>query len=85
MIYEMVPAKELTGGPWYTEQEFDSEFVAALCDFIVKFVGYSNIVNVSKIHEKVKVSGIAKVSCGNLGVVAYLLIILPYISWLMLP
>lgn len=61
MIYDMVPAKELTGGPWYTEQEFDNEFVVALCDFIVKFVGVSNIVNVSTIHEKVRVSGIAKV------------------------
>lgn len=27
MVFELMPAKEITGGPWYTDQEFDSEFV----------------------------------------------------------
>ena len=38
MLYDLIPAKEISGGPWYTEQEFDGEFVDELCKFIVTFV-----------------------------------------------
>ena len=61
MVYEMTPAKELTGGPWYTDQEFDREFVVALCDFITKYVSFANMANTTMINEKVKQSGIVKV------------------------
>ena len=27
MLFDVEPAKEITGGPWYTDQEFDHEFV----------------------------------------------------------
>ena len=27
MLFDLEPAKELTGGPWYTEQELDSGFI----------------------------------------------------------
>lgn len=30
MLFELEPAREITGGAWYTEQEFDAEFVAIL-------------------------------------------------------
>ena len=30
MLYELEPAKELTGGPWYGENAFDSEFISVL-------------------------------------------------------
>lgn len=30
MLYELEPAKELTGGPWYGPDSFDSEFIAVL-------------------------------------------------------
>eukprot|EP01040_Poterioochromonas_malhamensis_P021641 gene21641-26154_t len=26
MVFDMVPAKEITGGPWYSDQEFDHDF-----------------------------------------------------------
>ena len=61
MVYEITPAKELTGGPWYTDQEFDNEFVVALCDFITKYVSFANMANITMINEKVKQSGIVKV------------------------
>jgi DNA-directed RNA polymerase III subunit RPC6 len=38
MLFDMVPSKEITGGPWYTEQEFDHEFVDELCNYIVSFI-----------------------------------------------
>jgi DNA-directed RNA polymerase III subunit RPC6 len=42
MLYDREPAKEITGGPWYTDQEFDHAFVEDLCKAIVNFVGTSS-------------------------------------------
>ena len=36
MLYDMKPAKEITGGPWYADQEFDFEFVRAIREFLEK-------------------------------------------------
>jgi hypothetical protein len=38
MLYELEPSKELTGGAWYTEQEFDAEFIEVLRDHCLKFI-----------------------------------------------
>ena len=38
MLYDTEPAKEITGGPWYTDQEFDHAFVEELCKAVVNFV-----------------------------------------------
>lgn len=35
MLYDLAPAKEITGGPWYTELEFDHGFVSELQNFIL--------------------------------------------------
>ena len=35
------------GGPWYTEQEFDHEFVEELCNFIVQFVNSKGMIDLS--------------------------------------
>lgn len=32
------PAKEITGGPWYTDQEFDYEFVKHLSNYVLSYV-----------------------------------------------
>ena len=45
----------------YTEQEFDHEFVDALCNFIVQFVGMNQMADMDMIREKIHVSGITKV------------------------
>jgi len=44
MLYDLMPAKEITGGPWYTDQEFDHEFIQELSRFIVQFVRAQGIV-----------------------------------------
>ena len=36
-----------TGGPWYTEQEFDDEFVEELCNFIVQFVNSKGMIDLA--------------------------------------
>lgn len=38
MSYNLTPAKELTGGPWYTELEFDHEFISELRTFLMHCV-----------------------------------------------
>ena len=35
VLFDVVPAKSVTGGPWYSDQEFDHEFVSELSNFIV--------------------------------------------------
>jgi hypothetical protein len=61
MLYDVVPAKEITGGPWYTEQEFDHEFVEELCNFIVQFVRAQGMTDLNSINSRVRISGISKV------------------------
>lgn len=36
MLYDLVPSRDVTGGPWYSDQEFDFEFVEALRQFLMK-------------------------------------------------
>jgi DNA-directed RNA polymerase III subunit RPC6 len=62
MIYDMVPAKEITGGPWYSDQEFDHEFVQELGNFIVQVVKTLGMADLATINDKVRISGISKVS-----------------------
>eukprot|EP01031_Cornospumella_fuschlensis_P026414 gene26414-31917_t len=61
MAYDVVPAKEITGGPWYSEQEFDHEFVGALSDFVVQIVRSVGLADIHTITERVRVSGISRV------------------------
>jgi DNA-directed RNA polymerase III subunit RPC6 len=32
MLYELEPSREITGGAWYTEHEYDAEFINVLRD-----------------------------------------------------
>jgi len=61
MVYDMVPAKEITGGPWYSDQEFDHEFVQELGNFIVQVVKTLGMTDLVTISEKVRISGISKI------------------------
>ena len=38
MLYDVVPSTEVTGGPWFSDNELDSEFIEALSKAIYKFV-----------------------------------------------
>lgn len=61
MLYNTVPAKDITGGPWYTDQEFDREFVEDLARFIVQFVESKGMASSVEIANRIRVSGISKV------------------------
>jgi len=38
MLYDIQPAQELTGGPWYTELEFDHEFIHEMRKFFLNCI-----------------------------------------------
>lgn len=62
MLYDVSPAKEITGGPWYSDQEFDHEFVNELGNFIVQVVrSPPGVMDLNTICDKVRISGISKV------------------------
>jgi DNA-directed RNA polymerase III subunit RPC6 len=62
ILSELEPAKEISGGPWYTDHEFDHEFVHVLSASIVKYVKDSGAVTATGIHDKVRKSGITNVN-----------------------
>ncbi|EED87618.1 RPC6, dna-directed RNA polymerases III 39 kDa polypeptide [Thalassiosira pseudonana CCMP1335] len=68
MLYDLTPAKEITGGPWYTEYEFDHEFIAELRNFILMCVrrmngglGVGNGVTLKQIYEKMVQANVSRV------------------------
>ncbi|CAM9503708.1 unnamed protein product [Discosporangium mesarthrocarpum] len=61
MLYELTPAKEISGGPWYLDQEFNYEFVKDLSDAAHKFVKESKTASLSEIADRIKVCGATKV------------------------
>eukprot|EP00638_Chattonella_subsalsa_P001039 CAMPEP_0117745418 /NCGR_PEP_ID=MMETSP0947-20121206/7344_1 /TAXON_ID=44440 /ORGANISM="Chattonella subsalsa, Strain CCMP2191" /LENGTH=292 /DNA_ID=CAMNT_0005562557 /DNA_START=23 /DNA_END=901 /DNA_ORIENTATION=+ len=61
MLFDLAPAKEITGGPWYTENEFDHEFVEELCKFVYQFIRTQGMASLQQIADRVRVSGISKV------------------------
>lgn len=42
MLYDLTPSKEITGGPWYSDYEFDHEFIAELRNFILMCIRRMN-------------------------------------------
>lgn len=38
MLFEIEPSRQVTGGAWYNEQEFDSEFLGILRDQTYRFI-----------------------------------------------
>ncbi|KDO23504.1 hypothetical protein SPRG_11426 [Saprolegnia parasitica CBS 223.65] len=64
MLYDLVPSRDITGGPWYNEQEFDHDFIDTLSTFVCQFIRAKGVVTLQQITDKVHESGIAKVSLG---------------------
>jgi DNA-directed RNA polymerase III subunit RPC6 len=64
MLYNLAPAKELTGGPWYTELEFDHEFISELRTFLVHCVrrlNHGRGVTLPEIKEKMIQANVSRV------------------------
>lgn len=64
MLYSLTPAKEITGGPWYTELEFDHEFISELRTFLMHCVRRMNGgrgVTLAEIKEKMVQANVSRV------------------------
>ena len=64
MLFNLTPAKELTGGPWYTELEFDHEFINEMRKFLLTCVRRLNNgqgVTLTEIKEKLVQANVSKV------------------------
>ncbi|TDH70721.1 hypothetical protein CCR75_004240 [Bremia lactucae] len=61
---EIVPSTEITGGPWYNEQEFDHVFIDTLSTFVYEVIKASGMSTLNAITDKVHASGISKVALG---------------------
>ncbi|CAM9133283.1 unnamed protein product [Phaeothamnion confervicola] len=58
MLIDLVPAKDITGGPWYTDNEFDHDFVDVLFNHIVKYVRKAKQATLLQIATELQGSGI---------------------------
>lgn len=59
-----MPSTEITGGPWYNEQEFDHVFIDTLSTFVYEVIKASGMSTLNAITDKVHASGISKVALG---------------------
>lgn len=65
MLSDVEPAKELTGGPWYTDHDFDQDFVDVICQFIVNFVSSRVYCSFDDVRQRVKEGNIVTVDLSD--------------------
>mmetsp|Transcript_8655 Transcript_8655/g.23255 ORF Transcript_8655/g.23255 Transcript_8655/m.23255 type:complete len:285 (-) Transcript_8655:628-1482(-) len=61
MAYELEPSRELTGGAWYTENQFDAAFIDALRDACMQFIQRKGNTTLREIGEFIASKKFAKV------------------------
>lgn len=64
MLYNLTPAKELTGGVWYSDLEFDHEFISELRTFVmhcVKRLNQGKGVTLSEIQKKMVQAKVSRI------------------------
>lgn len=60
MLADVEPAREVTGGAWYSDAELDEEFVSVLQEQVFFFVKCNGCVDVQQVHEYVRNTGVFK-------------------------
>lgn len=60
MLYELEPGKELTGGPWYGADAFDSEFISVLQNATLSYITSKGDATLGDIVRFIKETGISK-------------------------
>ncbi|KAK8795171.1 hypothetical protein WA588_004020, partial [Blastocystis sp. NMH] len=59
ILYDMELPKDITGGPWYSEQEFDVGFVDAVSQFVGKVLAEEpHGLDIKEIHRRITLSNI---------------------------
>ena len=65
MLYELEPSREITGGAWYTEHEYDAEFINVLREQCVKFILARGKVTLEDVCDFVKQTKLSHVELGQ--------------------
>lgn len=65
MLYELEPSREITGGAWYTEHEYDAEFIHVLREQCVKFILAKGKVTLTDVCDFVKQTKLSHVDLGQ--------------------
>eukprot|EP00271_Cylindrocystis_brebissonii_P005068 TRINITY_DN17008_c0_g2_i1.p1 TRINITY_DN17008_c0_g2~~TRINITY_DN17008_c0_g2_i1.p1 ORF type:complete len:210 (-),score=47.15 TRINITY_DN17008_c0_g2_i1:119-748(-) len=60
MLAELEPSREITGGAWYSDQEFDSEFIGVLREQILEYIRKEAPVTLEQVADRVRRSGVTK-------------------------
>ena len=60
MIFGLAPSKEVTGGPWYHDGEFDYALINALQDAAVRFLQREQQASAADVHAFIRDSGMIK-------------------------
>jgi len=62
MAFELEPTREISGGPWYTDQEFDHGYVDAVKKTVLKFITTKKTATLDEIHGAIATSGISEIA-----------------------
>jgi DNA-directed RNA polymerase III subunit RPC6 len=62
MAFELTPSREVSGGPWYTDQELDTEFIKAIRVIILNILRKGGPRSRVQILTTVSKAGVAKVA-----------------------
>ena len=65
MLYELEPSREITGGAWYTEHEYDAEFINVLREQCEKFIVGQGKVTLDQVSDFVKKTKLSHVELGK--------------------
>lgn len=61
MLAELTPSKDITGGAWYTGQNFDTEFTNIVKQQCLQFVLQQGVATIESVADFVRKSGMSKV------------------------
>eukprot|EP00511_Aplanochytrium_stocchinoi_P007573 CAMPEP_0204846604 /NCGR_PEP_ID=MMETSP1347-20130617/2121_1 /ASSEMBLY_ACC=CAM_ASM_000690 /TAXON_ID=215587 /ORGANISM="Aplanochytrium stocchinoi, Strain GSBS06" /LENGTH=308 /DNA_ID=CAMNT_0051987245 /DNA_START=46 /DNA_END=969 /DNA_ORIENTATION=+ len=61
VLYDVIPAREHTGGPWYTDQEFDEEFVGFVGKWIKNVIKVNGSCSITELADMLKSAKISKI------------------------
>jgi len=65
MLYDLEPSREITGGAWYTEHEYDAEFINVLREQCVKFICSKDRVTLEEVSDFVRSSKLSHVELAS--------------------
>jgi DNA-directed RNA polymerase III subunit RPC6 len=61
MRYDLEPSREITGGAWYTDAEFDSEFIQQLNETCYLIICKKGFMSVEEVAQELRKTNIARV------------------------